>query len=178
MVDKVTTVSRDKLGERIGRLSDEDVVRLNRALLLFPWTRGIGHEGPRLPCSSKGREVFMGRFLLVSVVVCSLLGCITNDFEVLDALQVGMTQADAKGTMASHGFPGHTTEIRPAGGWVATKTFEDLPGRALAVERKLQTTIETGEAYPVGHGLLGAGVVYLFYGTDGRLVHFYRWQIN
>jgi mRNA interferase MazF len=35
MVDKVTTVSRDKLGERIGRLSDEDLVRLNRALLIF-----------------------------------------------------------------------------------------------------------------------------------------------
>jgi mRNA interferase MazF len=35
MVDKVTTVPRAKLGERIGRLSDEDVVRLNRALLLF-----------------------------------------------------------------------------------------------------------------------------------------------
>jgi mRNA interferase MazF len=35
MVDKLTTVSRDKLGERIGRLSDEDLVRLNRALVLF-----------------------------------------------------------------------------------------------------------------------------------------------
>jgi mRNA interferase MazF len=35
MVDKVTTVSRDKLGQRIGRLADEDVVRLNRALVLF-----------------------------------------------------------------------------------------------------------------------------------------------
>jgi mRNA interferase MazF len=35
MVDKVTTVSREKLGQRIGRLSDEDLVRLNRALLLF-----------------------------------------------------------------------------------------------------------------------------------------------
>jgi mRNA interferase MazF len=35
MVDKITTVSRDKLGERIGRLADEDVVRLNRALMLF-----------------------------------------------------------------------------------------------------------------------------------------------
>jgi mRNA interferase MazF len=35
MVDEVTTVSRDKLGQRIGRLADEDVVRLNRALMLF-----------------------------------------------------------------------------------------------------------------------------------------------
>ncbi len=35
MVDKITTVSKDKLGERIGRLDDEDVVRLNRAILIF-----------------------------------------------------------------------------------------------------------------------------------------------
>ncbi len=35
MVDKITTVARDKLGERIGRLDDEDMVRLNRAILVF-----------------------------------------------------------------------------------------------------------------------------------------------
>ena len=35
MVDKLTTVSKQKLGRRVGRLSDEDVVRLNRALLVF-----------------------------------------------------------------------------------------------------------------------------------------------
>ena len=35
MVDKITTASKDKLGERIGRLDDEDVVRLNRAILIF-----------------------------------------------------------------------------------------------------------------------------------------------
>ncbi len=35
MVDKLTTVSKDRLGERIGRLDDEDVVRLNRAILVF-----------------------------------------------------------------------------------------------------------------------------------------------
>lgn len=35
MVDKITTVSRTKLGIRIGRLADEDVVRLNRAILVF-----------------------------------------------------------------------------------------------------------------------------------------------
>jgi len=35
LVDKVTTVRRSRLGERIGRLSDEDLVRLNRALLVF-----------------------------------------------------------------------------------------------------------------------------------------------
>jgi mRNA interferase MazF len=35
MVDKVTTVRREKLGERIGGLAAEDIVRLNRALLIF-----------------------------------------------------------------------------------------------------------------------------------------------
>jgi mRNA interferase MazF len=35
MVDKITTVPRDKLGDRIGTLDDEDMVRLNRAILIF-----------------------------------------------------------------------------------------------------------------------------------------------
>ena len=35
MIDKVTTVSRSKLGTRIGRLSDEDIVRVNRAVMVF-----------------------------------------------------------------------------------------------------------------------------------------------
>jgi mRNA interferase MazF len=35
MIDKITTVSRSKLGRRIGRLSDEDIVRVNRAVLVF-----------------------------------------------------------------------------------------------------------------------------------------------
>jgi mRNA interferase MazF len=35
MVDKITTVPKSKVGERIGRLDDEDVVRLNQAVLVF-----------------------------------------------------------------------------------------------------------------------------------------------
>jgi len=35
MVDKVVTVQRSKLGERIGRLSSEDMVRLDRAIVVF-----------------------------------------------------------------------------------------------------------------------------------------------
>ncbi len=35
MVDKITTVPRTKIRTRIGRLTDEDVVRLNRAILVF-----------------------------------------------------------------------------------------------------------------------------------------------
>jgi mRNA interferase MazF len=41
MVDKLTTVPRSKLGERIGRLGDEDMVRLGRAALVF-----LGLAGP------------------------------------------------------------------------------------------------------------------------------------
>ena len=35
MVDKLTTVPKAKVGGRIGRLGDEDIVRLNRAMLVF-----------------------------------------------------------------------------------------------------------------------------------------------
>ena len=35
MVDKLTTVSKTKLGKRIGRLSDEHMVRLNQAIMVF-----------------------------------------------------------------------------------------------------------------------------------------------
>ena len=46
MVDKITTVAKTKLGTRIGRLDDEDILRLNQAVLVFlglavsPRTRG------------------------------------------------------------------------------------------------------------------------------------------
>ena len=35
MVDKVTTMPKAKLGERIGRLSDTDLVALSRSLFVF-----------------------------------------------------------------------------------------------------------------------------------------------
>ena len=35
MVDKITTVPKDRLGEKIGRLDDTDVLRLNQAVLVF-----------------------------------------------------------------------------------------------------------------------------------------------
>jgi mRNA interferase MazF len=35
MIDKITTVPKAHLGKRIGKLNDEDVVRLNRALTVF-----------------------------------------------------------------------------------------------------------------------------------------------
>jgi mRNA interferase MazF len=44
MVDKITTVPKTKLGQRIGRLDDEDMIRLNRAVLVF-----LGLAGPQRP---------------------------------------------------------------------------------------------------------------------------------
>ncbi len=35
MVDKLSTVPKDKLGSRIGRLDDEDILRLNQAMLVI-----------------------------------------------------------------------------------------------------------------------------------------------
>jgi mRNA interferase MazF len=35
MVDKITTVPKSEVGDRIGRLDDEDVLRLNRAVTIF-----------------------------------------------------------------------------------------------------------------------------------------------
>jgi len=35
MVDKLTTVRKSKMGRRIGKLAVEDIVRMNRAILVF-----------------------------------------------------------------------------------------------------------------------------------------------
>ena len=35
MVDKITTVPKTKMGDRVGRLDDADIVRLNQAVFVF-----------------------------------------------------------------------------------------------------------------------------------------------
>ena len=35
MIDKISTVPKERLGNRLGTLHDEDIVRLNRALTVF-----------------------------------------------------------------------------------------------------------------------------------------------
>ncbi len=42
MIDKITTASRTKLEKRVGRLSDEDLFRINRAALVFLGLAGSG----------------------------------------------------------------------------------------------------------------------------------------
>ena len=41
MVDKITTVHKSKVGSFLGRLDDENIVRLNRAMIVF-----LGLAGP------------------------------------------------------------------------------------------------------------------------------------
>ncbi len=35
MVDKITTVPKSKVGAHVGRLDDEDILRLNQAMIVF-----------------------------------------------------------------------------------------------------------------------------------------------
>ena len=44
MADKITTVPMTKLGSSVGRLDDEDMLRLNRAMLVF---LGLAGAAPR-----------------------------------------------------------------------------------------------------------------------------------
>lgn len=44
MVDKISTVPKTRIGKKIGRLNDEDIVRLNRAVLVFLGFAGSGPE--------------------------------------------------------------------------------------------------------------------------------------
>ncbi len=44
MEDKITTVPKTKLGSRLGRLDDEEILRLNRAMLVF---LGLAGTAPR-----------------------------------------------------------------------------------------------------------------------------------
>lgn len=35
MVDRITTVPKDRIGRRVGQLADEDVIRLNQQMIVF-----------------------------------------------------------------------------------------------------------------------------------------------
>lgn len=44
MIDKMTTVSKTKLESHVGRLSDEDIIRVNRAVVVFLGLAGPGSK--------------------------------------------------------------------------------------------------------------------------------------
>lgn len=50
MVDKITTVRKSKLGVRLGRLSQQDVVRLHQAMVVF-----LGLASSSRPRRQRGR---------------------------------------------------------------------------------------------------------------------------
>lgn len=47
MIDKITTVAKTKIGKKIGRLGDEDMVRINRAVLVYLGLAGAGSPEKR-----------------------------------------------------------------------------------------------------------------------------------
>lgn len=51
MADKITTVPKDRMGERIGYLSDADMTRLNRAILTF---LGLASSGLQASLADRG----------------------------------------------------------------------------------------------------------------------------
>jgi mRNA interferase MazF len=44
MVDKITTVPKSRIGARVGRIGDADMLRLNRAVLVFLGIAAPGRE--------------------------------------------------------------------------------------------------------------------------------------
>ena len=116
---------------------------------------------------------------LISASLVLLAGCVTNDFKVVDTLKLGMTPQEAQATIKSFGFALAHSLTRPVDGWPADrKTFDATDWRAGREEARTRKRVSLAEYYPVGHGLFGAGQLFLFYGDDGGLAHFYRYQIN
>jgi len=119
------------------------------------------------------------RFIGIALAVITLSGCVTNDFAVVNALRPGMTREEASQAIGSYGFQRESVASRPGDGWSPSRDgFAELSYRAGAMEKHLQKTIYSAETYPVTHGVLGYGILYLFYDADGRLMEFYRRQIN
>jgi len=117
--------------------------------------------------------------IIISVFALFLAGCTTADFKVVDAIKPGMSAVEAKAVINSYGFEVGKSEARPAQGWPSEREdFTALGWRAGQAEKQLSKRITLSEYYPVGHGLFGAGQLFLFYGEDGRLLDFYRYQIN
>lgn len=113
------------------------------------------------------------------LILLLLVGCTTNDFKVVDALQRGMTQKEAQAIIADYGFEKAESLNRPADGWSESEeSFTNLSGRAGRIEKEQKVTVEKADYYPVSHGFLGFGQLFLFFDKDGRLIEYYRRQIN
>ncbi len=49
MVDKITTVPKSRIGRAVGRLDDEDLVRLNQAMMVFLGLAGSARNSRKEP---------------------------------------------------------------------------------------------------------------------------------
>jgi len=115
-------------------------------------------------------------FLAFAMLIAG--GCKTNDFKVVDELRAGMSQEEARSTISAYGFKRAEFLTRPSDGWSSVQTLMGLPKRAAVIEERRRTQVGSAEYFPVGHGLMGFGQLFLFYDSDGRLVEFYRHNIN
>ena len=140
----------------------------------------VGHPWRRVGDPSRSTKAMMccARVCLFSASLL-LAGCVTADFKVIDALHTGMSQAEAQTTIASYGFQRKDSVNRPESGWPTDRKFSsDLAWRAGLEESRLKERLSFAEFYPVYHGMLGYGELFLFYGEDGKLRSHYRHQIN
>lgn len=117
---------------------------------------------------------------IIPFLALILSGCTTNDFRAIDSLHEGLTQRQARESIEKFGFTSHESEVeRPASGWPEKgEGYFDVGWRAGLAEKNIHKPISFAEAYPVSHGLLGYGWIYLFYDADKTLIHYYRLQIN
>jgi hypothetical protein len=122
----------------------------------------------------------MKALCLITFLALLFCGCTTNDFRAVDSLREGISQAQAQESIERFGFASREPEVtRPEAGWTEKgQGYFDVAWRAGVVEKKIQKPIHYAEAYPVSHGFLGYGWIYLFYDSDRVLVHYYRLQIN
>ena len=119
------------------------------------------------------------KHIFIVTLALSLSGCATNDFKVLDALHPGMTRAEATSTVESFSFSIFASAIRPIDGWTdSVKHKLDIYWWAQWAEDKMQEPVERVDLFPVGHGILGMGELYLFYNNTDHLIYFYRLNIN
>ena len=158
--------------------SNKSIEPTARQPLTFVRIREPEAAASRGSCSTFGK--MKGAFrILLSAALLLLAGCVTNDFKVVDSLKAGMTPQEAQETIKSFGFTLSKSLPRPAAGWPAErKAFDATDWRAGREEARTGKPVSLVEYYPVGHGMLGAGELFLFYGDDGQLASFYRHQIN
>lgn len=117
-------------------------------------------------------------FLLLLLSIVCLVGCKTNDFRIVEDIQKGMSKETVHSKCSSYGFKSRERLIRPDQGWSAIQSIMGLPEKAEAIEKQLHGVVKSAEYYPVTHGFLGFGELYVFYDDKDQVVDFYRIQIN